>query len=214
MTPVWFPEHPLQDQLHTVHLQPPWLRHLIHVHLHHTRKKRFILKKLKNHEFRKQNVIFLTPRCSPSLILSVCISLRVFLLKFCIMALCAVRRVEAFRSCTATTDITGLQIRNWMSAPTDTRPPSLVVTFWQKNCGNVLVYKDEFLKGTVISSHLAWWDIKGSGPQVNFLPLINQGQNQNHSWTFRRTDPTQTKNNYPLIVWYNLKNNTVHLISD
>ncbi len=73
----------------------------------------------------------LTPRCSPSLILSVCISLRVFLLRVCIMAFCAVRRVEAFRSCTATTDITGLQIRNWISAPTDTRPPSLVMTFWQ-----------------------------------------------------------------------------------
>lgn len=88
---------------------------------------------------RNISLLSLTPRCSPSLILSVCISLRVFLLKVCIMAFCAVRRVEAFRSCTATTDITGLQIRNWISAPTDTRPPSLVLTFWRKKFRNVKI---------------------------------------------------------------------------
>lgn len=71
----------------------------------------------------------LTPRCSPSLTLSVCISLTVRLHKLWVIAFCAVSRVEAFRSCTATTDMTGFQIRNWMSAPTDTSPPSLVFTY-------------------------------------------------------------------------------------
>lgn len=71
----------------------------------------------------------LTPRYSPSLTLSIWISLTVFLARLCVKAFCAVILVEAFRSWTDTTDMTGFQILNWMSAPTDNTPPSCVVTY-------------------------------------------------------------------------------------
>lgn len=66
----------------------------------------------------------LTPRYSPSLILSVWISLTVFLARLWVKAFCAAILVEAFKSWTDTTDMTGFQILNWMSAPTNNMPPS------------------------------------------------------------------------------------------
>lgn len=52
-----------------------------------------------------------------------------FLDRLWVRAFCAVILVEAFRSWTDTTDLTGFQILNWMSAPTDSTPPSQVLTY-------------------------------------------------------------------------------------
>lgn len=77
----------------------------------------------------KDNLFCLTPRYSPSLTLSVWISLAVFLARLWVKAFWAVILVEALRSWTDTTDMTGFQILNWMSAPTGRTPPSWVVTY-------------------------------------------------------------------------------------
>lgn len=50
--------------------------------------------------------------------------------------------------------------------------------------------------------YLGGRDVESTGAQVYSLPLVNEGQHEDNTRAFGRTNSTQTKHDYPLVVWH------------
>lgn len=144
-------QHRLHRQLHTVHLQPPGLGHVVDVQLreegkrgggrpeehgdHRSRSSACCWLRREPYPTQGTPRAILTSSCSPMRSFSPWISRRLFLPKALAMALCAVMRVAATRSFTTSTDSAGSHTRNCTSAPMESTAPSLEIS-WERGSGS------------------------------------------------------------------------------